>query len=197
MISIAKTKKVNLLFALTVSVILPIGFTQQASALPTNSTACKFSLILATGIPSFIRLYTKGTPKGMKFKTKIDDPWENKLCDFFEILKVWNLIFHPYKYLKLVDKRWVGTPLKVLKTETTTKTPDGLKEELTHDSKLELLPTGVCGTIDCYVLKQLKKLYDAIGNIEKALIVYCLLHDYDIEKLADVWLNEAKNIKKA
>ena len=183
----------NLLLVLAIGTAT--GIVNQSSAhlqLPTNPTARAITYALAIGIPSFIRLYTKGTPKELKFKKELDDTWSNCFCDWVEILKVYNIAFQPCKYMKLIDKCWIGTKLSLLDIKTKEISKDGLKEVTIEDKKLECLPTGVCGTIDTYVFKQFEKLFKYIGNIETALILYCLLHGKDIEKFAETWLPTKK-----
>ncbi len=188
MISSYGNKKTNLLLVLTIGAA-STGIVNQSSAqLPKNPTARAVTCILAIGVLSFIGLYTKSTPKELKFKKKLDDTWSNCFSDWVKILKVWNIILQPCEYKKLIGKRWIGTKLSLLDIKTKEISKDGLKEVTVMDKKLECLPTGVCGNIDAYIFKQFEKLYDSIGNIEKALILYCLLHGKDIEKLAEVWL---------
>ena len=184
----------NLLLVLVVGTTAT-GIVNQSSAslqLSTHPTARAITFALAIGVPSFIRLYTKGTPKELKFKKKLNDTWSNCFSDWIGILKVWNILFKHNEYKKLVNKRWVGTKISLLDIETKEISKDGLKEVTVMDKKLECLPTGVCGNIDAYIFKQLEKLYDSIGNIEKALILCYALHGIDIEKIKEIWLSIPK-----
>ncbi|MGB8367344.1 MAG: hypothetical protein WCD44_03205 [Candidatus Babeliales bacterium] len=184
-----KNKKIILFFACIIG-IASTGIVNQTSAcshLPANQTARMFTLMLAIGLPSFIRLYTKGTPKELKYKKELPDNYSN-LNDYVQLLKVWNILFHPCQYISLVDKHWVGTPLKLEDQEIKEISEDGLKEVTTKKKNLECLPTGICGTIDTYVFKQIEKLYKIIGNIETALIVYCILQGVNIKKIQELWL---------
>ncbi len=189
MISSNGNRKMNLLLVLVIGTAAT-GIVNQSSAYPrlsTHPTARVTAFALAIGIPSFIRLNTKGCPKELKFKKKLDGTWQDCFCNWFKILKVWNIIFHPCEYIKLVDKCWVGTKLSTLDIETKEISKDGLKEVTVMDKKLKCLPTGVCGKIDAYVFKQFEKLYNTIGDIEKALILCYALHGIDIEKIKKLW----------
>ncbi|HEB41631.1 MAG TPA: hypothetical protein ENI08_01255 [Candidatus Dependentiae bacterium] len=189
MISSNGNRKMNLLLVLAIGTVT--GIVNQSSAhlqLPTNPTARAATYALVIGAPSFIWLYSKTIPKELRFKTKLNDTWSDCLSDWVEILKVWNIAFQPCEYKKLISKRWIGTRLSILDEKTKEISKDGLKEVTLMDKKLECLPTGVCGKIDVYIVCQLKKLFDAVSNVEKALIVYCLFHGQDIEKFAEVWL---------
>lgn len=193
MISLNGNKKINTLLILAICTVSAGSKTPTFSILPKNHTARIVAFALAIGIPSFISLYTKGTPKELKFKTKLDDTWYNCLSDWIKILKIWNIIFSPSEYKKLIGKRWVGTRLSVISEETKTISEDGRKEVALTDKKLKCLPTGICGNFDAYVLKQCTNLYDTVGDIEKAFIVYYLLHGKDIEKLSDLWMKKRLN----
>ncbi len=192
MIHSNENRKMNLLLVSAIGTA-SIGIANQSSAypqLPTNPIVRVITFALAIGIPSFIRLYTKGTPKELEFKKKLGDTWSNFFYDWTEILKVWNVVLQPCEYKTLFDKRWIGTELSLLDKETKEISKGGLKEVIFKSKKIKCLPTGICGTVDAYVFKQFEKLYKTIGNIETALILCCLLHGKDIEKFAETWLSK-------
>lgn len=159
----------------------------SCSILPKNNIARIATGVLTICIPSFILLYTKSAPKELKFKTKLDDSWHNFTSDWLKILKIWNVIFNPSEYKKLIDERWIGTTISVVNERITEISEDGRREVAITDLKIKCLPTGVCGNIDSYVFKQFKNLYDAIGGVEKIFVAYYLLNGQDIEKFSNLW----------
>ncbi len=192
MVNSIENKKTNFSLVLAVG-ILSASVVNQSSAytqLPTHSTARTVTLALAVGIPSFIRLYTKSTPKELKYKKELPTSY-NSLSDYTQLLKVWNIVLHPYEYAKLIDKQWVGTPLKLEEQEIKEIAENGLKEVTTKKKNIECLPTGICGTIDTYVFKQFEKLEKPIDYIIKAIIAYCLLHNIEIKNIQELWLTKS------
>lgn len=184
MINLNKNKKANTLFILAICTVSIDSKLSALPLLPENPTARVVAYALAIGIPSFIRLYTKGTPKELKFKTELHNTWENRFNSCVEILKVWNVILKPSKYIKLIDECWIGTQLSLADEEVKEISECGRKEITITGKKVRCLPTGVCGSFDTYVLKQCKDFYDAIGNMGKAFSFYCFLHGIGIEKLS-------------
>ena len=191
MINLNENKKISALLILAICTVLTSSKSSTFSMVPEDPTARIVTCALAIGIPSFISLYTKSTPKELKFKTELNDSWHNCFSDWIKIFKVWNIAFSPSEYKKLIHKRWIGTQFSLLDEETKIISEDGKKEVAITDKKIRCLPTGICGNFDAYVLKQCTKLYDAIGDIEKALIVYCLLRGKDIEQLSHLWLKQS------
>jgi len=190
MINLNGNKKINRLLILAMCVALTGRESLTSSILPQSRIARTATCAWAVTALSFISLYTKGTPKELIFKTDLNDTWYDCLSDWIEILEVWNVVFNPSEYKKLIDKRWIGTQISLISKETKEISEDGRREVTLIDKKLKCLPTGICGNFDAYVLKQCKKLYDAIGNMEKAAIFYCLLHGKDIEKSSQLWLKK-------
>jgi len=188
MISTNSNKKITTLLLLAICTASTASKSSVFSVLPKNYTARVVTYVLALSTPSFIRLYTKGTPKELRFKTNLNDTWYDFFGDWIKISKVWNVVLNFSEYKKLLDKRWVGTQFSWLEQETKIISEDGRKEVAITDKKVKCLPTGICGNFDAYVLKQCKKLYDAVGDIEKVFIAYSLLHGKNIETLSQLWI---------